>query len=118
MALSEARKRANNKWTAANMTVIGCKVRKDKAAQFKDACRAAGTTPNKVFTAALDSFLEGKAFSADLSESLPPDTLTAAQKAADATGETPAAFIARAVSVQAERDKASLKMGINPADRV
>lgn len=58
MAVSEARKRANNKWTAANMTVLGCKVRKDKAERFKAACRASGTTPNAVFTEAMDSFME------------------------------------------------------------
>ena len=57
MALSEARKRANNKWTAANMTVLGCKIRKDKAELFKAECKAAGTSPNAVFTAAVDNFL-------------------------------------------------------------
>ena len=57
MSLSEARKRANNKWAAANMTVLGCKIRKDKADLFKAECKAAGTSPNAVFTAAIDSFL-------------------------------------------------------------
>lgn len=47
--------------------------------------------------------------------SLSPDVLGTAQAAAEATGEAPAAFVARAVQTQAERDKAFLKMGIDPA---
>lgn len=57
MALSEAKRRANNKYIAANMTVLGCKVRKDKAERFKEVCIAAGTTPNAVFTQAMDAFM-------------------------------------------------------------
>ncbi len=47
--------------------------------------------------------------------SLPPDVLEAAQQAAERTGEAAAAFIARAVDTQAQRDKSSLCMGLNPA---
>lgn len=47
--------------------------------------------------------------------SLPPDTLEAAQRAAGRTGESVAAFVARAVAAQEKRDENSLKMGINPA---
>lgn len=39
------------------MVVLGCKIRKDKAEQFKEACKAAGTTPNAVFVAAINEFL-------------------------------------------------------------
>ena len=58
MALTDAKRRANNKYIAANMTVLGCKVRKDKADRFRAACKAAGTTPNAVFTAAMDRLLD------------------------------------------------------------
>ena len=58
MPLTEAKRKANNKYIAANMTVLGCKVRKDKAEQFKAACKSAGTTPNAVFTSAVDEFME------------------------------------------------------------
>lgn len=44
--------------------------------------------------------------------SLSPDTIKAAQEAA---GETVPVFVARAVEAQAQRDKSSLAMGINPA---
>ncbi len=58
MSLTEAKRKANNKYIAANMTVLGCKVRKDKAERFKAACKEAGTTPNAVFTVAIDTFME------------------------------------------------------------
>lgn len=57
MPLTDAKRRANNKYIAENMTVLGCKVRKDRAEEFKAACKAAGTTPNAVFTAAINEFL-------------------------------------------------------------
>lgn len=57
MPLTEAKRKANNKWDAANMTVLGCKVRKDKAERFKTVCKLEGTTPNAIFIAAMDSFL-------------------------------------------------------------
>ncbi len=60
MALTDAKRRANNKYIAANMTVLGCKMRKDKAEQFKAACKIAGTTPNAVFTNAVNEFLKKK----------------------------------------------------------
>ena len=47
--------------------------------------------------------------------SFPPDVLEAAQRAADAEGESVGDFLRRAVETQAERDKAFRKMDINPA---
>lgn len=55
---TENQKKSRNKWDAANMTVLGCKIRKEKAEEFKSVCKAAGTTPNAVFTAAINAFLE------------------------------------------------------------
>lgn len=46
---------------------------------------------------------------------LPPDTLEAAQQAAQAAGEGLPDFVARAVATQAKQDKTSLAMGINQA---
>lgn len=57
MMPTENQKKSRNKWDAANMTVLGCKIRKDKAEKFKIACKSAGTTPNAVFTAAINDFL-------------------------------------------------------------
>lgn len=47
--------------------------------------------------------------------SLVPKMLETAQKAAEATGETLEQFMERAVVTQAERDRNSLCLGINPA---
>lgn len=55
--VTRAKRASNNKWDAENMTVLGCKVRKDLADQFKAACKIAGTTPSAVFRAALDEFM-------------------------------------------------------------
>ena len=42
--------------------------------------------------------------------SLPPDTLKAAQRAAEAAGEAVPVFVARAVEAQAQRDEMGRKM--------
>ena len=41
-----------------NMTILGCRVKKDYAARFRAACVAAGTTPNAVLKQAADDFLK------------------------------------------------------------
>ena len=56
--LTEKQKKSRNKWDAANMTVLGCKVRRDRAEQFKDACKKNSTSPNAVFMAAMEKFME------------------------------------------------------------
>lgn len=57
MTLTDAQRRANNKYIAKATTVLGCKMRRDAAEEFKAACKAAGTTPNAVFRAAVDDFM-------------------------------------------------------------
>ena len=61
--LSAEKKKANGKWDKAHMRVLGCKVRKDFAAQFREACTAAGTTPNAVLKQAAEQFLKEHAVS-------------------------------------------------------
>ena len=63
--VSEAQKKASAKWNAANMTMLGCKTRKDKAAVFKAECEKAGTTMNKIFTEAMDNFLRDRGIDPD-----------------------------------------------------
>lgn len=60
MPLTEARRKANNKYIANNYTVLGVKIRKDKAEEFKKLCQDAGTTPNAIFTKAIDDFMTEK----------------------------------------------------------
>lgn len=54
---TEAQKKSRNKWDAENMTVLGCKVRKSIADDFKAACKAVGTSPNEIFRHALEDFM-------------------------------------------------------------
>ncbi len=53
----ESRKKANAKWDKENMTNLACRLRKDKAEQFKAICRARGTTPNAEFMKVIDKFI-------------------------------------------------------------
>ena len=57
MSLTESRRKANNKYIAKNYTTLGCKIRRDKAEEFKKLCQDTGTTPNAIFTKAIDDFM-------------------------------------------------------------
>lgn len=57
MPLTDAKRRANNKYIAENMTVLGCKVRKDYAQQVKAKAAKEGTSVNAILRAALDEFI-------------------------------------------------------------
>ena len=58
MALTEAQKRANNKYIAEHMTVLGCKVRKEYADKVREKAKAEGISVNAILKNALDEFLE------------------------------------------------------------
>jgi hypothetical protein len=58
MAVSDSRRRANNKWDAANMTTLGCRMKRSDAEDFKAACKDSGTTPNAVFNTAVAEFMQ------------------------------------------------------------
>lgn len=60
MPLSEARKRANKKWDAANMQNLSIKVRRDYADRIRAATAAAGTTPAAIMRRALDDFMQAQ----------------------------------------------------------
>ena len=48
MAVSEKKKASNAKWDSANMSTLGCRVKKAQAAAFKAYCEAQGKTSNTV----------------------------------------------------------------------
>lgn len=48
MAVSEAQKRASNKYNQKNMATLGCKVKKEQAAAFKSYAQEQGKTANNV----------------------------------------------------------------------
>lgn len=56
--MDEARKRANKKWDKENMTVIGCKVTKEKAQAFKNACAALGLVPNQILKKTIEDTIK------------------------------------------------------------
>lgn len=58
MSLTEAKRKANNKYIKDNMTVLGCKVRKEDAPKYHEAAAKAGTTVNAVMKNALDNLLK------------------------------------------------------------
>lgn len=120
MAPSEAQKRASNKYNLEHMSTLGCKVRKAQAVAFKAYCQNQGSTSNTV----LKDFVLGCIGEQETAPQggegppgvpLSPETLKTAQEAAESTGETVPQFVGRAVQTQAQRDKTSLSLGIDPA---
>ena len=120
MAPSEAQKRASNKYNLEHMSTLGCKVRKAQAVAFKAYCQNQGSTSNTVLKDFVLGCIGEQETLSQAGESAPgvplsPEDVKAAQEAAESTGETVPQFIGRAVQTQAQRDKASLSLGINPA---
>ena len=60
MALTDAQRRANNKYISEHMTVLGCKVRKDYADRVREKAKDEGTSVNAILKKALDDFMEGR----------------------------------------------------------
>lgn len=48
MSVSEKKKISNAKWDKENMATLGCRVKKDEAAAFKDYAASKGKTANTV----------------------------------------------------------------------
>ena len=46
MTVSEAQKKSRDKWDKENMSVLGCKVKKEQAEQFKQYAKSIGKTSN------------------------------------------------------------------------
>ncbi len=48
MTVSQAKRRANDKWDKENMATLACKVKKEQAEKFKAHCAAQGKKANAV----------------------------------------------------------------------
>ncbi len=48
MAVSESKRKANDKWDRENMATLGCKIKREQAEKFKARCAADGKTANTV----------------------------------------------------------------------
>ena len=60
MAISEAKKRANNKYNLAHYKIVGCKIKKEDAQAFKEECKKRNTTPNEVLKNAINEFMKAE----------------------------------------------------------
>lgn len=65
--VTDAQRRARNKYDSAHMAVLSCKLRREDAEAFKAACQAAGTSPNAIFRAAIAQFMGAQDAQADAS---------------------------------------------------
>ena len=111
MAISESRKKANQKWDAANLDRVSLAMAKGKREEIKAAAAAAGESMNQYIIKSVDMRMSQNAPQEPAEthggggDILSPETLAAAQEAAQKAGETVPAFIGRAVTTQAQRDR-------------
>lgn len=111
-----------NQWQKENCDRVNLTLPKGRKVELQSYAAAAGESLNGFIGRAITETMERdgagglqKTAEAAIGALVSPDTQVAAQRAAEATGETVAAFLSRAVNIQAQRDKSSLAMGINPA---
>lgn len=125
MALTTARKKANAKYEAKAYDKTLIRLPKGRLDEIRAHIEPAGESLNGFIGRAIMETMErdgagepqeaaGAAAVAG-GISLPSDALESAQAAAEATGEAPTVFIARAIETQAKRNKSSIALGINPA---
>ena len=122
---SEAQKKSARKWDAANLDRISVAAPKGTKERWKSAATAHDKSLNQLIVETVDhqifqdcdrgpsEALQGPSGGRGIS--LHPEALRTAQNAAQKAGETVSQFVERAVETQAQRDDASLKLGINPS---
>lgn len=123
-AVSEAQKRAHRKYME-KFVEIKVRVTPEKRTAIQEHAQTMGESATTFINRAIDHQMSCDR-DKDLSEvlqgpfgcgvvSLPSEAYECAVAASEAAGEGLPDFVARAVEIQAKRDKASLAMGINPA---
>ncbi|MCI8855695.1 MAG: hypothetical protein HFH26_03995 [Clostridiaceae bacterium] len=129
MAPRESQKRASLKWDKENMTTLGCKVKREQAADFKAYCDGQGKTSNTVlkdfvlecidkppatrtgaFVATVDIQASEVLLNAAQTVSapaiaIPPEKLNQAKAHAEARREPVSGFLIRAIDETMERDR-------------
>lgn len=112
---SDAERRAQNKWSAANKIILAAKVSTATGEAFRAWCSARGQTVNAALSAYVADCLRegadgGAAPAAEIFQAAQPGqvldgaALERAETAAAAAGETLPAFVARAVRQAADAD--------------
>jgi len=119
---SKAQQKAVTKYMKENYDEIKVRVEKGRKADIKAYADSRGESVNAFIGRAIDEIMtrdtSQEATECPISHfegSLSSEKLNAVQKASKTTGETRTEFVTCAVGIQAQRDKATLKMGINPA---
>ncbi len=125
MALTTARKKANAKYEAKAYDKTLIRLPKGRLDEIRAHIAPAGESLNGFISRAISETMERdtsqkppevpQSAANPLEGIITPDTLKAAQKAAEATGEGIPAFMARSVDWMVKRDKATWGLGINPA---
>lgn len=121
MPVSKANQRAVNKYVKNNYDRINVTMPKGKKDIIQAHAETNGQSVNSFINEAIDEKMKpgsrtieapecSTTVQMDQSGILAPETLKTAQEAAQAAGETPLQFIARAVETQAQRDKLAQKM--------
>ena len=112
MAVSKAQQKAVDKYVRANYDRIEFKAPKGKKDVIKAHAETRSESVNAFIGRAIDETMErdngavsGSVAQPDGDTVLTPKALTQARSAAEAAGEPVEAFIERAVTTQAERDK-------------
>lgn len=110
MAISEAQKKANQKWDSANLDRLSLAMPKGAKEAVKAFAAAHGESVNGFINRAIGEAMgesPQKPAGATQGEGaiLTPAALKTAQEAAQMAGESIPAFVARAVETQAQRDK-------------
>lgn len=112
MAVSKAQQASVNKYVKANYDRVNVTMPKGKKEVIKAHAETRGESVNAFIGRAIDETMErdNGAVSGSVAQTggntiLTPKALTQARSAAEAAGETVEAFIERAVTTQAERDK-------------
>lgn len=105
MAVSKAQQRAVHKYIKDNYDRMELTVPKGRKAEIKAIAESRGQSVNAFVNEAIDAALTGSVAQPDGDTILTPKALTQARSAAEAAGETVEAFIERALTTQAERDK-------------
>lgn len=111
--MGKASTRAQNKYIAKAYDRINLTVPKGDKDKIKAYADSIGESVNGFIGRAIQEKMTGS----QGADGLPAEVMQAAKEAAEATGEAAAEYIARAVEMQAGRDKAALAMGVNPAGK-
>lgn len=120
MPITEARRKANEKYNAKAYDEIKVRVPKGRKADLQLHAEQRGESLNGFIGRAIEEQVKRDTEITSAGSDSPmipilPETLESATQAADATGENIPAFIARAVQTQAKRDQTSIDFGINPS---